>query len=365
MNKSVFRMVVSYILFMIVYSLVANAQETSFPPTILGFNSINESSTPFILHKSASSVFKVEIVSEDQMSDLRVFDLQSDEFKVFESKMTSMNEEMLSAHERVTILRQIERCKRDKIEKACPIMLTFERATAFLAGGDGSFLITNAHVVQRYLKLKASMQGKTILEILKTPQWIPIFLFDKDGKLAFDPYLTPPAIIKFGKPSAFALTNGSGWYGEDSDYVVIKLPVPLGMPLEIAKSKNIGEKVYRLGYSSCTGCPLQPNRTDPELNMSRGLIGNSNGKDLFWTSGQTVGLQQTSDFLGISLTVFDSSNKENWLFFSADAQVGMSGGPIVNELGEVVGVFAGSKPKISFGTMNVLSRGVRPPEFDN
>jgi hypothetical protein len=331
----------------------------------LGFKTLKDLSTSVSLAEAANSTFRVEIVSEDSPRDVKIFDLASDEFKDFESKINSMPSEQISQPEKVTVIKQIERCKRDHLESKCPLFLTFERATAFLAGGDGSYLVTNAHVVDHYLKLKAASDNKTIVELLKEPQWVPLFLFDQDGKLVFDPYENPPAVIHYGTPSALALLSGTGWYAEDSDYVVIKLPFSIGKPLKIAASKIKGETLYRLGYSSCTGCAKAPNKTDPELNRDRKPHSNSNGQDLYWTAGKDLGLTETTHFLGLPPNYFELGHKANWVFFSADSQVGMSGGPILNKNGEVIGVFAGSKAKTKKdGTMTVISRGVRPPEFD-
>lgn len=333
--------------------------------TELGFKTLQDASAPFFVEDVSKSVYKVQIVSEDSPNDIRVFDLASDEFKAFEAKVNSLPKEQLSSQEKITVLKQIERCKRDHLEKQCPILLTFERATAFLAGGDGSYLLTNAHVVHRYLALRAAIEKKTIVELLKEPQWVPIFLFDRNGNLIFDPYQNPPTIVRYGIPSGLALTSENGWYAEDSDYVVIKLPIPIGKPLKIADSKTSSETLFRFGYPSCTGCLEAPNKTDPNLNVDRKPYLNSNGQDLYWTAGRNLKLTETADILGISSSDFEFSHKANWIFFSADAQVGMSGGPILNKSGEVIGVFAGSKPKIKEdGSMIVISRGVRPPEFN-
>lgn len=341
---------------------VAYASNSSKVVSENGFKNINAPSTSTMLNSTSESVFEVRILSEDSVDKINVFNLTDPKLQGFEQKISSGAG--LSPQELISINKQVERCRRDKIEKECPVLFTIEKATAFLAGGDGSFLITNAHVVNRYLKLRAAIEGKTILDLLKTPQRIPIFLFNSQGSLVFDPYIAPAYITTYGNPSILALRNFS-WYAEDSDYVVIKLPAPIGNPLKIARTMSVGEAVFRLGYAACTGCAENPNKTNPELNRDRGSAGNSNGTDLYWTSGKIQSLETASEFLKLPLGYLEGTHKDNFIFFNADSQVGMSGGPIVNQSGEVVGVFSGSKPKINDdGSMVVMSRGVRPPEFD-
>ncbi len=335
--------------------------------TELGFKTLTDKSTPLNIKKAAESVYEVRIPSADSPEDVTFFDLDGPEFKAFRKKMADLPESSLSKQERTVVEKQIEYCRKEKNEKQCALFLTIERGTAFLAGGDGSYLLTNAHIVNRFLKVAAKNESKSVLDYLKTPQWVPIFLFDHSGELVFDPYSTQPAIVKFGVPSLQAFFSGSSWYGDDSDYVVIQLPKPLGTPLKIAPTRVTGENLYHLGFASCTGCELNPNTTDPELNRDRKDKGNSNGKNLYWNpSGPLFDLATTAEILNAPAKYFEGSHKSNWIFFSSDAQVGMSGGPILNGNGEAVGVFAGSKPIIKKdGSMAVVSRGVRPPEFDS
>ncbi len=333
--------------------------------TELGFKSLNDPSPPPSLRQAAKSVYKVIVALEETPGEVRVMDLDGPQFREFLTKLNALTQEQLTPHERIVVQKQIERCVRDNLRKTCPLFLSFQRGTAFLAGGDGSFLLTNAHIAHRFLQLKSLMEKKSILDLLKEPQFLPIFLFDQSGKLVFDPFLTPPGIIRYGQPSLHALLAGTGWYGDDSDYVVIQLPSPLGQPLKIAKSITASEMLYRPGFASCTGCVAQPNTTDPQLNADRTPHGNSNGRDLYWTAGRSYTLTEAAVFLKAPPKYFENSHQQNWVFFEADAQVGMSGGPILNSRGEVVGVFAGSKPMVSgYGAMKVLSRGVRPPEFN-
>jgi hypothetical protein len=59
----------------------------------------------------------------------------------------------------------------------------------------------------------------------------------------------------------------------------------IGKAIPVAKAVISGEKVFRLGFSACTGCKDAPNKSDPALNSDRTPMPNSDGKQLCWTSG--------------------------------------------------------------------------------
>lgn len=161
--------------------------------------------------------------------------------------------EKLDSIEKVVVKKQIEHCFREKIEKQCPVYFTIEKVTAFLAGGDGTYLVTNAHVVNGPLKLLSAFENKPVLELLKQPQRVLIYLFDHSGNLVFDPYLNQAAIVKFGEPSSLAKFKFY-WYAEDTDYAVLKLDTKIGEPIKIAPRVQQGEIAYLSGYPACTGC---------------------------------------------------------------------------------------------------------------
>jgi hypothetical protein len=331
-------------------------------PTELGFQKLESSSTPAAVKKTADSVFEVRLVYEADPNKIVVMDLTDPKFKDIDQKVDAVTK--LDANEKTVIKNQIQRCRRDGIDKQCPVFFTMEKATAFLVGGDGSYLLTNAHVVNGFLKMVSALQNKSVLELLKSQQRILIYLFDQSGKLIFDPYLNQANVIKYGEPSQLAIMQSS-WYAEDSDYAVLKLSKVIGQPLKVAKSFKAGEVVYHTGFAACTGCDSAPNTTDAELNRDRSPKPNSTGVGYYWTAGNLQSAATARAFINADWYL-NLARLNDMLFFNADAQVGMSGGPILNQAGEVVGVFAGSKQKVNpDGSMSVLSRGVRPTEFNS
>ena len=102
----------------------------------LGFNSLGAPTTPDAVSNSADSVFEARVIFETSPSHIRLFDLTGPKLDEFIQKVDLL--EILDSREKLIIKNQIERCRRDKLEMQCPVFFTIEKATAFLAGGDGS-----------------------------------------------------------------------------------------------------------------------------------------------------------------------------------------------------------------------------------
>ncbi len=329
--------------------------------TELGFKQLKDLSAPSFIKQASVSVFEVRSLSEDKVEDLTVLDLTDPKFSDIEGKIDGIA--TLDDKEKFIIKRQILNCKKNGSEKQCALFFTIEKGTAFLAGQDGSTLWTNAHLVSRFLKLRAALAKKSVIDLLETDGRVAIFLFDQDGKLAFDPFEHYATVTTYdGQPSMVSMLRGD-WYAEDSDFVGIKLGLEIGVPLKIGPAPSAGQLLFRPGFAGCTGCPKNPNQTDPLLNKDRGEGKNSIGQGMYWTAGRLQSVDSINSFLGTN-GVLSMFKIDQMIFFSADSQVGFSGGPILNETGEVVGIFAGSKPRMYEKDMVVLSRGVRPPIFN-
>lgn len=359
MIKSIVDKVLTVKLLTVVTLNVASAEVLAPFSTELGFNRLSHPSTPSMLIDVTDSVFEVRSISEDKVDDIQTWDLTDPKFSDVERKIDSIAS--LDDKERFIIKRQISNCRARGNEKQCSVLLGTEKGTAFLAG-NSTLLWTNAHMVSRFIKLRATLAQKSIGEILRSDGRVAIFLFDKNGSLVFDHFTDSSAVTIYPEPSFVALLRGD-WYSEDSDFVGIQLSQAIGTPFKIGMAPNEGESLYRPGFAACTGCLKNPNQTDPDLNRDRGDGRNSDGNGLYWTDGLNQGMASVNSFLGADLSGF--FNMKQMIFFSADSQVGFSGGPILNNRGEVVGVFAGSKPRIYDSKMVVLSRGVRPPVFNN
>lgn len=338
-----------------------NAFAQTSPPftTDLGFNRLSHPSTPAMLPWASKSVFEVRIVSEDILEDIQTWDLTAPEYSQVDSKIESSP--VLDDKEKIIIKRQISNCRNRGNEKQCSVFMGFNKGTAFLAG-KGGLLWTNAHVIDRFVKIITNLRKQSVSEWIKRDGRLLIFLFDANGKLVFDPF-TDSAIVKINPNVSKAEAGKEEWYSVDSDYVGIQLSRSLGTPLRIGNPPIPGENLYRPGYPVCTGCPQNSVSEDPERNRNRGLGRNSDGVGLYWTGGAAQRVDSIISFLGVDPR--GNYDLGQMVLFSADSQLGLSGGPILNTQGEVVGIFAGSKQRVYDSSMVVLSRGVRPPAFES
>lgn len=329
--------------------------------TELGFTEVTDQSTPEFLKTVSESVFEIRTFVETSIEDLIVIDMEGSDLDDFQRQVQDSS--VVDRTEKVVLNLQIEKCRTSDAQDQCVLRRSL-KGTAFLAGGDGSTLWTNAHVVDRFLEFRASYEEVPVREILPTRPLLPVFLFNRDGKLVFNPYDDEANLAYFPRLSPMAVSR-SQWYAEDTDFVGIQLSRSVGRPLVISESDRSEGLLYRPGFPACTGCPDEPNFTDPILNNDRSPHQNSNGDSMYWSSGRQLGSEQ---MYAVVNPFFHSMLEIYWLdqmvFFSADAQVGFSGGPIVNDQGQVLAIYAGSLPRIFGDQMIVMSRGVRPPVFD-
>lgn len=332
------------------------------PPiqTELGFKRINDPSTPPALRALIpQSVFEMRALAVQDESDMITIDLNSPRYAQLQQKLATATGDLKL--DRIVIEKQIEYCRRRNLIKECTVIVSNEKGTAFLAGRNGATLWTNAHLVDKFLQMRARNAGKSVYDLLQSDARVAIFLFDLNGRLVFDPFVDSAAVFAYIPPTQKML-NGGYWADDNSDMVGIQLGREIGRPLTIAKLPPANTLVYRPGFPACTGCGIQTNVTDPALNNARGQAKDSNGEGLFWSAGQLQALPTVYQFLGVNLGSLQDIR--NMVFFTADSQVGMSGGPILLPTGEVVGIFAGSKARMFGAKLLVLARGVRPPMWN-
>lgn len=325
-----------------------------------GFYNVQDSRLPSALQQASSSVFEIKtafIEDFDNYSDVEVLDLSGPNRLATIARLPSL---FPDKRDRAIYRAFIDHCQSDEDTKSCPIPKKISSGSGFLAG-SGNTLWTNAHVMEKTVKMRATMNETTPEAILKTKHKFPMFLFDKNGNMVFNGLENEISFKVLPKQTELTKREQNTFYSVDSDYLAIDLPTTLGTPLRI--SRNPQQAVAVMGYPACTGCQA-PEGGDPNEYVSRGQGIDAEDCIEKVTGGNILPLNvwgQLNEINREALSLIDQ-----WTFFGydADSQHGMSGGPVLNMNGEVVGIHAGGKSMNVNGRIQRTSRGVRPPEFN-
>ncbi len=239
-------------------------------------------------------------------------------------KMSSALNNASSNEDRINVdlvTAQIKRCQEKSIkENECVIFADMSSGTAFITG-DGTDLWTALHNLRDELMTDISQ--------------IDFQLYNSNYALVFDSFTQP---VKFQKPDEAFVKEGPQGEGVRcsrflTDWLHIKLPQSLGKGLAISQKRiHRQEGYYIVGYPKET---TDRRSYDPK-------ISDSGGKALYYTSGQ-VRAEEAKLLLGkCPEQMGDSIN--DVIIIDADSYKRMSGGPIINNSGEAVGVYNYSFP---------------------
>jgi hypothetical protein len=352
------------ILLQIIFSINSSFALMGFyePRNVNGFN----------INKCASKTYKIitpAIESEASIGEIPLSKISKlkMEFKVA-LKKTPANKDIFDI-----IVSQLNTCKRERLDP-CFYIKSYDQGSGFITDYNGvQTLWTNSHVLENY------MQSFSVLESIKNPtkskdqieksyknyvsnvltakKTVRFYIFDSRGLMVLGN--NDELYVKI-KPEPTTMSRLSkSFYAEDSDFIGLVVPRRLANSLTIGTPARPNQKVYVSGYPSCTGC----GGMELEGQSRLPYYPNSNGNGLKATKGNVLPIRTVGSIFRKENFV-KLLNENQILFYNSDSFHGQSGGPIFNDECEVVGLHAGGLSYMNRDIHLRISRGVRPPQFD-
>lgn len=247
--------------------------------------------------------------------------------------------------------KDIEECLASSA-KFCSFRIVQVEGTAFVDRRSVDSLWTNCHLIDgwiRYQKYKALQTGTDFSARLRSEKlWVT--LVDSDGQLVAEnvPYdLEVVHAINGEGPELSGCTM-------TDDAIRIK-GADLGRP---------GLKWGRLAEGQATYAGGFPHQTTDRVTIE---VGDSDGQQFYWTQGYHLSAQQFNAKLesrGLEANHYNLIVHDIYgVILSNDGAEGMSGGPILNDAGEVIGIFKGLLPDpakypVPLATLGISTMGM-------
>lgn len=324
--------------------IVKMRQMKAFPPIMLLFAALNfapltqaEESIPQDLNLGFYSSQALEIPDAVKAQEKFIYRITVPYF----STLAKKHYEQVKANPKLSAaaLADIIACQKANLD-SCVIHLGEIQGSAFL-DESGSSIWTNCHIVHawiEYQKQNLILSGIPDSSLLREvfASSVPMQLKDSNGREIFAGERSGKANIQ----SMMVLSRLAPRELECSvmdDVVKIRLPSPLAAA-GIKRSKDrpallANQKTFIGGH---------PRPTDTRLALGKL---DSDGKSFYWATGPHLakGADSQKYFLGRKDYSFTLSNSFLQILLSDSAE-GMSGGPALNEKGELVGIYKGLIP---------------------
>lgn len=225
---------------------------------------------------------------------------------------------------------RIQECEAQSKSK-CLTIIGDLQATGFLIE-DGRCLWTAAHIVDPFLfalnevefsELSRQQRQTTLLNYP-----LPYDLYNSQGEKIFDSSADPSGLKVYASYSP--LISGSSTFGGfTSDGVKLCADRILGPALEPSREYSHGEELRIVGY------PAPSSSRGPRFQRP-----DSDGSSLYWTEAQVITAAEGQARVGEDNPIsFFRTEIDDLIVLSGDGREGMSGAPILNQNGQVVGLF--------------------------
>ena len=236
------------------------------------------------------------------------------------------------------VRKMFEKCDLSGESDLCWLLSGEENGTAFL-DEDPRFIWTNCHIVRpwmNYASRNENITSKAELRSFFTDKEVPLQLFDANQRRIYDGSEQPAYLRVYAVAMNWNQTARS--CDSKNDLVKIELGAALASNgLKWRHRKNppkSSDNLYLGGF---------PRETSNRERLGRR---DSDGKSFFWTKGPYLEKKSSQYY------EFLESHPDHDLLLSvsyaeslfADSVEGLSGSPVLNEAGEVVGIFRGFLP---------------------
>lgn len=307
--------ILKYIVLLLITLLSLIRPQASIPDINYGFFPENSTKIPKAVLKARPKIFQIQMPY--------YYKIKNKDFKDYQ-ELKNLPE---------TGKKALDVCVRDN-ESYCIVEILTQIGTAFL-DTDPSALWTNCHVVSNWMenKINPSTFSKTS-ELFSAVRLmsLPLKLIDHEGKVVIDGTThTKSAFI-----DAFSrLRIAEGWSNRCNGYddlVKIKLSRPLAKTgLEITRENSLNGDLLYIG-----GVPQPTLRVVDEVDMS------SDGENFYWAFGEFFDKNSEAFKQYFPKMNFAFSGYKQAFF--ADGAQGLSGSPVLNAFGKVVGIYQAYVP---------------------
>lgn len=308
-----------------------------------GFFAIDDSSIPTAVRQAAQSVFKVVTPDSENHQPTAVIDMAT-ELSQYEHKWDADSWEQS----------QLEFCKNNQV-RFCPVFPKMSNGSGFLAQDDHT-VYSVLHNFNDFLAVQVQKQSLFTSQEIRTglkSQALPLVMVSANQDIVFASKTNVATMAHFNANfDLFNLDLGNNTFSfRLSDRVRLKVATPLrAQPLKIASQlPKPGDRVYGVGFPAQT--------TNRKLKFG---AKDSDGENLWISKGHVISTEEWMKRNDVDLPdAVKKAYDDYMVLVDFDVEHGDSGGPILNEKGEVVGVIETIDDDITTTPNGKMSGGLK------